>query len=251
MNLEIDRTPHEITFNDLHSSYRLHLRTDPKATSETMVAFTVGELNELRITGRDMVEYDARIKAGIDDPQAQYVEVGPGLGEYVHAVLTSFPGGLNKRPIVIDVADYLLIEEILASVLKSGIELPAHITQRIEIVRGRCQTILDDSKVQLFNMPLSSAVRIPQLQDCADRLVDWFAATFYPEIDLRNDLSLIGKPFGADSLLMQLLKPGGKLYTLMSLALNLEQPRSLKDLVAALYSTLPLPTVLESHPDEH
>lgn len=136
------------------------------------------------ITARDYKDHHPIILGHHFDSSKQYVEVGAGLGEFIQRVALLKNG--NIPPIVIDPADYALLEEMLRFTLK---RLPEIVPKkeydfhfyhtRVEELISRCETIQNHSLVRLYSVTLETAAKREELRGIADVVVDNLGARFY------------------------------------------------------------------------
>jgi len=136
------------------------------------------------------------------NPLVQVIEVGAGLGEFTPVMAER----MKTRPIVIDPADYVLMNEMLYFA-RDEVKIPDHIEQLDEIIR-RSEIICDDAKVRLVNTTLGDALeKFPDLHGKADLVIDNYGVICWHRTEGFSD--------GEDAVMLveQLLKPDGELYT--------------------------------------
>jgi len=94
------------------------------------------------------------------DPAKRYIEVGAGLGGFIREGIT-----------IIDPANYKLMAKLIEVAL-SNVKNRTHV-QRLEELSGRCELVLDNSKVKLINRTLGEALReYPDLSEKAEVVID-------------------------------------------------------------------------------
>ena len=69
--------------------------------------------SNLFITGRGIEDYDPDIVRHVLNPNYQYIEVGAGLGEFTPRLVEIFGNKINNRPVVIDPANYDVLNGLL------------------------------------------------------------------------------------------------------------------------------------------
>lgn len=155
------------------------------------------------ITNRDYpYEYPFKLTQMLLNNPGQVVDVGAGLGEFVPKLAAQNP---ECKPIVIDPVNYDLMAEMLefARPYVGLWHLP-----RLNELSSRCATILDSSKVTLYNTFLSEALKNnPQLREVGDLVVDNFGPSIWPGTEKHIGCD------GIDFLEMMLLKDKGSLFT--------------------------------------
>jgi len=156
--------------NFSHRGYELVVNTDfPNASF-----FKYDEEGKMSITSRDLKGYEEMEI----NPDLQYLEVGPGLGEFIPYVVSKMKG--KNKPIAIDLADYSLMRDIL-EYAREYFSAPENedssIVERLDVLLGRVETITDPELVTFINEPLHEALDShPELYGCADVVVDNFGA---------------------------------------------------------------------------
>lgn len=140
----------------------------------------ISDPNSIPITARSVSMYtcDNFIPPDFEERYKglQIVEVGAGLAEfspYMAHIAT-------KKPIVIDPADYRTIRNLL--VTAKQYDMPAMQIPTVDMLVHRIDTLLDPTKIRLYNMSLLDAVSAhPQeLKGVADIVLDVFGAVQYP-----------------------------------------------------------------------
>ncbi len=164
--------------------------------------------DSMPITGRDLQaplgypSYEgyplrASVIAQNPDPNAQYLEVGTGMGEFIYHLVVSQK--CIHRPIIIDPIDYnllaLLLEEINHFVDNDNhkIELE-QLNKRVRLYQQ--QNLVDHRKITLLQ-----AVEHQDLQGSMDVVVDNYGPSYWDKWSNPSPLELEGR----------LLKPDGQL----------------------------------------
>lgn len=183
------------------SGYSL-LVIDSEPMDWVSITFDLPILNhkEVMVTGRDIKDYHPQIKDISIDPSKVYLEVGAGLGEFIHVVVQQNP---LQKPIVVDPADYTLMLKMLEGA--EEFSLREETRQRLQIYQQRCRTILNPNQVQLINSSLEQAVGNLELRKIADIVIDHYAAAYHS-----SDHE------ATTAMELRLLKPQGKLYSFLS-----------------------------------
>ncbi|HLD40535.1 MAG TPA: class I SAM-dependent methyltransferase [Candidatus Nanoarchaeia archaeon] len=153
---------------------------------------------EMMISGRDLHQYTSEIRNIEINPQQSYVEIGAGMGEFIHAAARQNP---LQKPIVIDPINYLLMWEMLEYAKIFAIREP--VLKRLSLYQERCRDILNPHKIRLLNCKLDRALAIyPEIRESADVVVDHYAAHYYTPVQRKSEIENIER---------QLLKPTGRL----------------------------------------
>ena len=143
------------------------------------------------MTSRDLKDYPTELSRISD---VQYLEVGAGLGEFIPFAAEQ----VCVKPVVIDPANYHLMRRMLREAL--DFNLSYVIKDRINVVLKRCNTILDPSKVVLFNWTMEEAlIKHPELNGIADVVVENWGPTLYDNsLDERvySSIKKFAKPSG-------------------------------------------------------
>jgi len=167
------------------------------------------------ITARDFKNYDEDVQEILFDPTKQYVEIGAGLGEFIPRLVSEFNGDCKNLPIVIDPANYNLMQKML----KEGInqsnkrKVEGDIINRLETLIERCRIFRDSSKVKLINTSLGQALsEYPELKGLADFVIENRGAHYYPQVEFPEgekgqNIKNLGK---IHELRDSLLKQGGR-----------------------------------------
>lgn len=136
------------------------------------------ETKKLYITGRKIEEYCECVRNHKVDNSMQYMEIGAGLGDFIPKLILESQGKLEKRPIVIDPANYQVMQQMLEESL--NFTLPGYIQNRLSTLKKNCEIIRDPSRVNLINNDLRYALmNHPELAGRADIIVDNAGALFY------------------------------------------------------------------------
>jgi len=141
------------------------------------------------------------------------VEVGCGLGEFIHY--------LSKREnappsIAIDLADYNILEKMLN--YASELENFQPVINRITVFQNRITELKTNSKIRFLNMPLSQVLeQHPEMINSADIVIDHGGAIFYPHNepkDVGEGLKQNSRPYQTIiELEKKLLKLTGKILS--------------------------------------
>ncbi len=195
MKFKAERT-HNLIYIE-KSPYKL-IVIDQEPFDWTSVTFEVESDNrQIMISGRDVQQYTPEVKDVSIDPSKVYIEVGAGLGEFIHLAAQQNP---VQKPIVIDPVNYSLLLDMLQFAEVFGLQ--GETAQRIRLYQERCKTILNPDQIQLINCKMENALRKhPELVESADVVVDHYAAGYYGNLDAIVNLEL------------RLLKPTGRLYS--------------------------------------
>ncbi len=135
-------------------------------------------------TGRDLKHYAQAVNEIVYRPGQQCMEIGPAVGELMQYWIGLFHARLIPKPIAIESVDYANLGRILDHA--AGLMEHRGLLERIRILRERCRVMMDPANVRLYNMPLSEAAELPELQHCADVLVDHHASLSW--ISMENGL---------------------------------------------------------------
>jgi len=157
----------------------------------------------IKVTCRDFCEYNRKYREKRLSPDYQYVEVGAGLGGYIHNIIDKFGNELSHRPIIIDPADYSELKQLL--IYARGLGMDEALKRRCERLITRCELYQDPRQVDLINLTLHEAFRKrPEIQGIADVVIDFFGARYYgPQVKAHHPLS----HYPVDELEKRLLKP--------------------------------------------
>lgn len=136
------------------------------------------------ITGRDCKHYtkdrDIPVRKGV-----QYVEVGPGLGEFVPYVVKEQGYRPQPKPIVIERADYQTIKEmLLIAVFRNDVD--KYFKDLINELIKRIAIYTNTNFVTLYNMSFEEA-----MEKYRDRLIgsaDYVVNSFGPYSERTNEL---------------------------------------------------------------
>lgn len=151
---------------------------------------------EMMVSGRDLQQYHPKMREITLNPQHSYVEVGAGMGEFIHTVVREDPA---QKPMIIDPVNYSLMLEMLEYAELFSVQEDTF--KRLRMYQQRCRDVLNPHKVRLINCRLEEALaKQPELRESADVVIDHYAAHHYSfEKEQIQKLEL------------QLLKPAGKL----------------------------------------
>lgn len=135
-----------------------------------------GREGAMLVTDRDLKNYDPDIKGFKINPDLLYLEVGPGLGEFIPRLVKEYK--LKQKIIAIEPSDFNIMRKMLT--YAKSLPLKEKIKDRLDILIERCDIILDPSKVILINRTLNEAAESnTHIIGTADVLVDNFSATYY------------------------------------------------------------------------
>lgn len=171
------------------------------------------------VTGRSLNEYDERVYTIPISADFQYIEVGAGLGEFIpHIVKTLNCQG--KRPIVIDLVNYNLLQDLLSFALNLDLKEQSH--NNVKTLAERCAIMLDETKVKLVNKKLGDAIQQnPELCGIADFVVDNAGPSLHTSTELAFNVSRNPSPdYYVYSLETKLLKKNGRLISYSPLSRN-------------------------------
>ncbi len=176
------------TTNEHGDTYSLGVREDaPTFEHMAVFHFKSGQNSALRfpITARDLPHYHRSFPRLRLDSSLQFTEVGSGLGGLV-PYLAQTRAAMRRMPIAIDPADYqtlLTLTDRLAG-QANELRLSTEARQRLDIIRSRCDILLDASRVRLVNTTLCRAVtKHPELHGCSDVVVDHYGGKLYPQAE--------------------------------------------------------------------
>ncbi|HVY01659.1 MAG TPA: hypothetical protein VHA12_02760, partial [Candidatus Nanoarchaeia archaeon] len=134
------------------------------------------------VTGRDHLQYPREVRKLRPNPKKQYLEIGAGLGGFTPNLVKRLEGRLQKKPIVIDIANY----DVICGLFETGIEeaknrgYHENILKRLEVLRGRANFYANSEQIKLITLSLGQALNtFPELVGCADVVVDNLAAEWY------------------------------------------------------------------------
>lgn len=132
--------------------------------------------SRVNVSSRGLRDYPSGLKNNLN-PGLKYLEVGPGLAEFIPH-LVKLQSGTTVKPIAIDPVNYNLIGELLQ--YASTLNISQGLVEKIRILTERCNVFLDQSKVELFNMTLGQALdEHPELIGVADVVVEKFGPSAY------------------------------------------------------------------------
>lgn len=130
------------------------------------------------------------------DENAQYIDVGAGLGGLVEKLVEN---NIRKKPKIIEVVDYEILDILLDYGLSDN--FPIADKQRLEVLSKRCKKYLDKDKVEIFNKGIEKECQ--NLKGIADFVTDFKGPGFHCfEEGIKKYLNIIR----AEALL---LKEGG------------------------------------------
>ncbi|MBI2572419.1 hypothetical protein HYV86_01035 [Candidatus Woesearchaeota archaeon] len=119
------------------------------------------------------------------NPDAQYLEVGAGLGEWVYRLAMS--GKCKHRPIVIDPVDYHVLAHLIEEMVKY-IE-GNHRSELIEL-QNRVHVYADPNLVDHRKMTLQEAFEKGGLASCIDVVVDNYGPSYWHKWDGCSPLAM-------------------------------------------------------------
>ena len=173
--------------------YNLTIRRKDQKTPWRQIMFKqeVGISKEsVYITGRTLEEYDEDVRNIPFDQNAQYMEIGAGLGGFIPSLIDRLGDSLNKKPIVVDQANY----ELMLQMLKRGQEVISaenYSQNALDNLRSfieRAEFYNSSDKIDLINLPFGMALRtFPDLIGKVDYLVDHRGSRLYPQIENSMD----------------------------------------------------------------
>lgn len=132
------------------------------------------------VTCRNKKEYPKEIRELEINPVFQYIEVGAGLAEFIPSIISEWNGKLLHMPIIIDPADYQLMQDMLLHAKDIYVDKP--VKERLEVILERASIILDPTKVRLVNTTLGQALlRYSWLEEIANVVIDFNGANMYFE----------------------------------------------------------------------
>jgi len=168
--------------------------------------------DEFIVSESDLRTYLKHLSCLPINPNFQYLEIGAGLGEFTPFIADALHGRLKSRPIVIDLADYELMKDMMARARE--LDISDAMKRYLSTLILRAQTILDPSKVDLINTPLSNTLKLrPDLEGIADFAVDLFGAVNYYNVEIGNMevSSRIELERKISELERRFVKPGGQI----------------------------------------
>lgn len=166
------------------------------------------EFKSCPITNRDYpYEYPFKLIQINLENLGKVVDVGAGLGGFIPKLVAQKP---KYKPVVIDPANYDLMAEMLEF---SRPYIGSEHLARLDELISRCSTILDSSKVILYNTFLGEALKYnPELRGVADIVVDNFGPSIWPDTEKYVGNNIVGNNI-VELLEMMLLKDGGSLFS--------------------------------------
>lgn len=173
MGYNIEDLELAVKIRDENKGYSLFVNSDNNAffANDSWFIFECSGVDVL-ITGRDIKDYK---KVKPLNRELQYLELGPGLGEFTPYASDS----CSKKPIAIDVANYDIVIEMLEFSLTMDFSTKTHDRTR-ELLR-RCHIIKDKDRVDFYNMHMSEALeKYPYLEGIADVIVENYGPRTYP-----------------------------------------------------------------------
>jgi hypothetical protein len=188
-----------ITDRESHYNLDIDKRADPKRFESVVLCLLSSNMivKKLYITGRNLEEYSPNIREHHLNPNLRYLEVGPGLGEFLPNLVNNLGEKLKYPPIGIEPANYFSIRGLLCRALEE--ELNPDLRNKIICLKDRCDFFLKGKNLILVEERLTDALRKNAwLFGIADIVVDHVAASFYMHPKLK-----------AEELEKKLLKPGG------------------------------------------
>jgi len=144
-------------------------QADIGLTDKSDIPITARTIGQYRFTNFIPEDFEKRYK------DLQIVEIGAGLAEFSPHMATI----TTKKPIVIDSADYKSIRQLLMTARQH--ETPAIQIPTVDMLLQRVNTLLDPTKITLYNMPLLEAYakHKEELRGVADVVLDVFGAIQY------------------------------------------------------------------------
>ncbi len=141
---------------------------------------------DLIVTDRSFVEYDFNKEIELK-PELQYLEIGPGLSEFI-PLITKLPP--DKKPIIIEPVDYNLLEELLRDV--KSYDFGNLFKEKLELLIERCNIFRDNKKVLHVKKTLGRALDEDDwLIGIADIVVDYFGAIAYAHFTERRFFDVV------------------------------------------------------------
>lgn len=133
------------------------------------------------LSARTIADYQQFFSGFQLQPQKQYLEVGAGLGEPLVALARQAAAsqGALPKPIAIDPVAYELVRDLFGCMEDRYGSLAGvrALIDPVRELRARCDVLLDPDMVRLIRLPLEEAVvKHPELQGCADVVVDLYGA---------------------------------------------------------------------------
>ena len=168
-----------IVLNELNSGYSLvFYKVIHNEGEKIKVGLNHPIERALQLTSRDLSFYVRTFPELREvNPKFQYVEVGAGLGGWITSLIDKI-GKNSPKPIVIDMADYRLIQAMLR--YSKTLDLGLH-QERLDILCDRVDSYLSDDRIRLINLSLGEALESEKsLNGCADVVVDCCGAVSYP-----------------------------------------------------------------------
>jgi len=183
--------------------------------------------SHIGLTCRPLELYPERVRNLVIDSGKQYIEIGAGLGGFIPFHVVPNLDKILHRPIVIDLADYGLLEEFLNHAKEFDFDGDEGQYQSlVKSCLSACEIIRDSSKVRLINEPLDVALRNHlELIGSGDIVVDNCGPSHYP-LSIKRRIEML-YPGSSKSIILQteerlrdrvlqmerqLLKPDGQLF---------------------------------------
>ncbi|MFH0798028.1 MAG: hypothetical protein V1906_01310 [Candidatus Woesearchaeota archaeon] len=217
-HLETKISEENISIYDPESQYTLRVSLEKNKFKFLGIIFQMpykgNKKGYMSITCRDLDEYHEDINSLNIDPCRQYIEIGTGLGEFVHYV----SGICKAMPIAIDPARYGVMQCMLET--SRRMVLDTIIRDKIDVLIWRCRNIQDKTRIHLINMKLGEALEAyPSLYGIADVVIDNCGPSLYPlnEKSTECESEESAAVSSIDSLENKLLKSGGKLIVRKSM----------------------------------
>lgn len=184
---------------DAKTGYSMSVSTPTRSlgmVSRVCFASRIGKsLHPIPITNRDLRQYKTELPGLPIDPALQYLEVGAGLGQLAEHLAKHPDNPPDRRPVVIDPANYDAMSRLLEYGLDhwQDLELEQAAQSRLMDLMVRCDVIRDSTRVLLLNMTFEQAYRqFPQLQGGFDVVVELHSASLYPDVQGLDAIDVLG-----------------------------------------------------------
>ena len=135
------------------------------------------------VTSRALSEYYMKHPFN-PNPEKQYCEVGPGLGEYIPFLVKQFEKYSHSiKPLAIDLVNYDILLEMMNFAVDEGLTPSTEMEKELFTLIERAKIITNPKKVRLINKPLGQALEdYPESLGSVDELMDNMAAVFHSHI---------------------------------------------------------------------
>ncbi|MFH0749822.1 MAG: hypothetical protein V1917_02810 [Candidatus Gottesmanbacteria bacterium] len=150
--------------------YRLSIsEADLGMSDPQLIPITARSIAQYQFTHFIPEDFEKRYK------DLQIVEVGAGLAEFSPHMTTI----ATKKPIVIEQANYHALRNLFVTAKHQGV--PEAQIPTVDMLLDRIDTLLDPTKIRLFNMSIFEAVRHhgDELRGVGDIVLDVFGAVQY------------------------------------------------------------------------